>query len=353
MLTKLLSRLRPPLRILKRRIFPTGAHSSTTLERYAACGWARIGENCFAAPEASITITALADGRSLPALVLGSGVRIGRRASLDVMRFEVMRIGGGTSIQEGCSLLGDVAIGEECLLSKNVFISSGNHHYDLNPPLFIRDQDQLASDHVGQSAPVTIDDDCWIGWGVFIKRGVHVGKGAILGAYSVVTRDVEPYSIHVGAPNRCLKHRLLFRPPALIRGGDLACIPYFYSGFALRLSERISLEGVDYVAMRESGRLVLAQGAFDSFRLAGRLINGAESGDLQVRSNLFHPAKARIEESTFDLTLPCSPRERPCQEDVPSFLQDYCLVNLHATGADREGRPVSGSCLAISLAAFQ
>jgi maltose O-acetyltransferase len=51
-------------------------------------------------------------------------------------------------------------------------------------------------------APVHVEDDAWLGLGATILPGVRVGRGAVVGAHSVVTRDVEPFQIVVGVPAR-------------------------------------------------------------------------------------------------------------------------------------------------------
>jgi virginiamycin A acetyltransferase len=57
------------------------------------------------------------------------------------------------------------------------------------------------------SRPIVIGNDVWFGSNVSIREGVHVGDGAIIGACSVVTKDVEPYSVMVGNPAVCKKYR--------------------------------------------------------------------------------------------------------------------------------------------------
>ena len=52
------------------------------------------------------------------------------------------------------------------------------------------------------SAPIVIEDDAWIGFNATILKGVTIGKGAVVGAASVVTKDVEAYSIVAGNPAR-------------------------------------------------------------------------------------------------------------------------------------------------------
>jgi acetyltransferase-like isoleucine patch superfamily enzyme len=56
-------------------------------------------------------------------------------------------------------------------------------------------------------APITIEDDVWIGGRVNVVAGVTVGRGSVIGAGAVVTKDVPPYSVAVGVPARVIKSR--------------------------------------------------------------------------------------------------------------------------------------------------
>lgn len=56
-----------------------------------------------------------------------------------------------------------------------------------------------------EDAPIVIEDRVWIGFGAVILKGVTIGRGAIVGACSVVTRDVEAYTIVAGNPARVVK----------------------------------------------------------------------------------------------------------------------------------------------------
>jgi maltose O-acetyltransferase len=53
-----------------------------------------------------------------------------------------------------------------------------------------------------KSAPVVIEDDVWIGFNAIILKGVRVGRGAVVGAGSVITKDVDPFTVVVGNPQR-------------------------------------------------------------------------------------------------------------------------------------------------------
>jgi hypothetical protein len=84
---------------------------------------------------------------------------------------------------------------------------------------------------IAAGKPVVVEDDCWLGINVVVMPGVTIGKGAVVGANSVVTRDVAPYTIVAGVPAKMLKKRLDFLPPREIIFDNAADRPYFYAGF--------------------------------------------------------------------------------------------------------------------------
>jgi lipopolysaccharide O-acetyltransferase len=97
-----------------------------------------------------------------------------------------------------------VRIGDNVLVASKVFISDHGHgRYsgpdEHDPP------DVAPIDRPLQVSPVTIEDNVWIGEFVSILPGVTIGRGSIIGSMSVVTRDIPPGSIAVGAPARVVK----------------------------------------------------------------------------------------------------------------------------------------------------
>lgn len=172
---------------------------------------------------------------------LGDGCYIGRYVEIGIKK--QIKIWNNTSIQDRSILLGDINIGSYCLFAPNVYISSGRHYFDMNPSWLIKDQDQyvaldteLAKQH---SKVVIIEDDCWIGINVVIMPGITIGKGSVIGANSVVTKNVPPYSVFAGTPAKLIKKRLEFIPPKSITYDNIEDLPYFYSGFEV---SRNSLE---------------------------------------------------------------------------------------------------------------
>ncbi|RYE17040.1 MAG: acyltransferase, partial [Sphingobacteriales bacterium] len=54
---------------------------------------------------------------------------------------------------------------------------------------------------------IIIEDDCWIGTNSVVLAGVTVGRGSVIAAGSVVTKDVPPYSVVAGVPAKIIKKR--------------------------------------------------------------------------------------------------------------------------------------------------
>lgn len=93
--------------------------------------------------------------------------------------------------------LGGVEICDGALIAANSFISSSDHGYD-NPL-----SDDYLLHEVGQ--PVVIGRKVWVGAGVIVTAGVRIGDFSIIGAGSVVTKNIPPYSIAVGSPAKVIK----------------------------------------------------------------------------------------------------------------------------------------------------
>ncbi|HEF0022488.1 TPA: acyltransferase [Citrobacter amalonaticus] len=56
------------------------------------------------------------------------------------------------------------------------------------------------------SKPIVIGNNAWLGFDVVVLKGVTIGEGAIIGARSVVTRDIPPWSVAVGNPAKVVKY---------------------------------------------------------------------------------------------------------------------------------------------------
>jgi len=104
-------------------------------------------------------------------------------------------IGPGTLID--CS--DRVEIGNDVIFSPNISIYTHLHNYEKKDVL-IREQGE-------STAPVIIEDDVFIGKNATILMGVKIGKGAVIGAHSVVTKDIPEYAVFGGVPAKFIKYR--------------------------------------------------------------------------------------------------------------------------------------------------
>ncbi len=84
-----------------------------------------------------------------------------------------------------------VEIGRNCMIGPLCYITDANH--GTAPGITVNLQSMKAM-------PVIIEDDVWLGAGVIVLPGVHIGRGAIIGAGAVVTKDVPADAIYVGVP---------------------------------------------------------------------------------------------------------------------------------------------------------
>jgi acetyltransferase-like isoleucine patch superfamily enzyme len=115
-------------------------------------------------------------------------IRIGRRSWLG--EYNNLRACGG----------GNIVIGADCLISQFCTLIAGNHAAAADRPIVEQGVDPA---RLG----VTLDDDVWLGAGVIVLPGVTIGRGAIVGANSVVNRNVPPYEIWAGSPARQIGSR--------------------------------------------------------------------------------------------------------------------------------------------------
>ncbi len=179
---------------------------------------------------------------------------VGRNVEMGPLH--LISLGASTSIQDRCILLGDIEIGRYCLFAPNVYMSSGRHYYNLKPEFYIKDQDEMvvadATLSKQHSKKITIEDDCWIGINVVVMSGVIIGKGSVIAANAVITKNVEPYSIMAGAPATLVKKRLLFEPKDSIDYLNDADLPYFYSGFYTDLKSLNQFRKLGGIKMMDS-----------------------------------------------------------------------------------------------------
>ena len=119
---------------------------------------------------------------------LYSGVR------LEIAEGAQLQIGKGTYLNRNTVIVccNRVEIGRDCKISWDVVIMDSDQHSLPGQAM--------------ENRPVIIEDNVWIGCRAIILKDVHIGKGAVVAAGSVVTKDVPPYSVVGGVPARILSH---------------------------------------------------------------------------------------------------------------------------------------------------
>ena len=114
-------------------------------------------------------------------------------------------------------LLARVLIGNYVIIADDVIFITGNHRFDI---VGKRMCEILNSEKkINDDQDILIQDDVWIGSRSIILKGVTIGEGSIVGAGSVVTKDVPPYTIVAGNPARPIKKR--FNDEELIKHKEI------------------------------------------------------------------------------------------------------------------------------------
>ena len=139
-------------------------------------GSIQIGKNCSVAPGA----------------VIQGNVTMGENCSVQAYSVLV-----GYGIGENRS--GEIRIGNNVRIAPHVMMVAANHVYQ-DPAVPICQQ---GLDH----KPIVIEDDVWIAGRANILAGVTIGKGSVIAAGAVVTKDVPPYSVMAGVPAKKIKDR--------------------------------------------------------------------------------------------------------------------------------------------------
>jgi acetyltransferase-like isoleucine patch superfamily enzyme len=131
---------------------------------------------------------------------IGSWVWIGRNNALRCHEGQLV-IGRNTIFgsDDTVNCYGDVYIGPECLFADSVYIVDFDHNY-WDPVMSIRSQGIY-------TAPIRLEGNIWVGTKACILRGVTVGKGSVIGAMSMVNRDVPAYSVVGGIPAKVIGWR--------------------------------------------------------------------------------------------------------------------------------------------------
>lgn len=131
---------------------------------------------------------------------LQNRVHLDRGVDIRIHQQGEIEIGENTYIGPYTCLSGNnIKIGNSCLIASHSGIYANNHIF-ADPNCKIVTQ---GNSYKG----IVIEDDCWLGSGVKVLDGVTIGEGSIVGANAVVTKNIPPYSIAVGAPAKVIAKR--------------------------------------------------------------------------------------------------------------------------------------------------
>ena len=155
------------------------------------------------------------------------------RLRLRYWRSRGYRLGDGTRIFGGVLMTGRVETGEDCSIGNNCLLAGQDKGIFLGNDVMIGPNCVLVAFEHGfddltvpmirqlyRCAPIRIKDDVWIGANCTITAGVTIGNGSVIGANSVVTKDVEPRSIVAGVPARVIGSRDTSEPSQDLTPGE-------------------------------------------------------------------------------------------------------------------------------------
>jgi acetyltransferase-like isoleucine patch superfamily enzyme len=136
-------------------------------------------------------------------IILGDNVFVGNKGawfvSPNIKRNPQLIIGNNTSLnyRTVISVEEKVHLGSHCMIAEEVKIFDNNSHGTHYQQRKMTEKDV---------APIVIEDHVWIGMNSIILKGVHIGKGAVVAAGSVVTKDVPSMAIVGGNPAKLIKY---------------------------------------------------------------------------------------------------------------------------------------------------
>lgn len=133
-------------------------------------------------------------------VTLGKGVEIGHNTAIDGRS----KIGNYSYIGSGVTISAS-SLGNFCSIANNVTIGPGEHKLDefsTSSHFYENAYDELTA------KDCVLGHDVWVGVNAIVLRGVKIGNGAVIGANSLVTNNVPPYSIAFGSPAKIVRLRV-------------------------------------------------------------------------------------------------------------------------------------------------
>lgn len=289
-------------------------------------------------PTAHLSVWPESD-QSTAKLTLGPGVYVGKDVEIAAFGPGTIEIGAETSFQDRCQIYGDIHIGAHCIFARNILAISTQHRTRDIPAWLIRDQDIRYNDLVRKGIlpagkKIWIEDDCWFGWGTTIMPGVYVGRGAVVGSNSVVTKDIAPYQIHGGVPSNFISKRLDFSPPDRIDATNDNHLPYFYRGFRLRQADLAKSRTCGAVHGGSRCLIVLAGASNPVVSITLRQISKAQSLSMRVAINGRDCGTHAITHDEISLKLSQDQASDSAAQDIPGPLRGHTVVEFGTASSD-------------------
>lgn len=134
-------------------------------------------------------------------IILGKRVSVNRNSELAVTQNALLTIGNDSGVGDNCVIVARerITIGSSVMIGPNVCIYDHDHVYQ---------KEGVMRDMGFATAPVTIEDNVWIGAGVIILKGVTIGTGSVIAAGTVVTKDVPANSVVYARQELVIKNRI-------------------------------------------------------------------------------------------------------------------------------------------------
>jgi len=133
-------------------------------------------------------------------IIIGNNIKIDDNVRLIAANDALLSIGNNTNIGSFCifNCGTNVTVGENCLIASFCYVQSSNH--GIRRGEIIKTQRHTYK-------PISIGHDVWVGGSVNILPGAIIGDGCVIGAKSVVTKEIQPYCIALGIPAIVKKER--------------------------------------------------------------------------------------------------------------------------------------------------
>lgn len=132
---------------------------------------------------------------------VGKNFRFGPNCSF--YDHKLISVGNNVFFSDGCVIGATVkvTIGNDVMFGPQVMIRGGDHNFSKVGYKMNKVKEG------GVNLPVEIEDDVWVGARCTILKGVQICEGAVIGAGSLVTRRVLPYTVNVGLPSKTIRSR--------------------------------------------------------------------------------------------------------------------------------------------------